>query len=209
VGHPGPWPGPRRTRYGGPIGRPGQAARRVPGDVRLGAPRRGDRARARVHIPRGPGCKGIPRRDCLDAVVRAATSGAPVRCAATPASSLSGSSMRKPGPRWWKPAPSPTGRWDSRSLQRRDGCSLEPLAGVITERICRRARGRDHVCSMFARLSRSNPVGGGTTRHQDRPKLQRISAGSMKSQLVATGNRTEQRTLNPRVRGSSPWRRTR
>ena len=31
----------------------------------------------------------------------------------------------------------------------------------------------------------------------------------MKSQLVASVNRTEQRTLNPRVRGSSPWRRTR
>ena len=30
----------------------------------------------------------------------------------------------------------------------------------------------------------------------------------MKSQLVATGNRTEQQTLNLRVRGSSPWRRT-
>jgi hypothetical protein len=27
--------------------------------------------------------------------------------------------------------------------------------------------GRRDVCSMFARLSRSNPVAGGTTRHQD------------------------------------------
>jgi hypothetical protein len=69
-----------------------------------------------------------------------------------------------------------------------------------------------HGCSMFARLSRSNPVAGGTTRHQDRVNcnVSPQSAGSiMKSQLVATGNRTEQRTLNPRVRGSSPWRRTR
>src|SRR5271157_6598322 len=37
-----------------------------------------------------------------------------------------------------------------------------------------------------------------------------IFAGTaIKSQLVALVNRTEQRTLNPRVRGSSPWRRTR
>lgn len=29
------------------------------------------------------------------------------------------------------------------------------------------AHGRRHGCSMFARLSRSNPAAGGTTRHQD------------------------------------------
>src|SRR6516165_3715112 len=37
-----------------------------------------------------------------------------------------------------------------------------------------------------------------------------IFAGTaMKAQVVTRDHRTEQRTLNPRVRGSSPWRRTR
>ena len=36
-----------------------------------------------------------------------------------------------------------------------------------------------------------------------------FAATDVKSQVVARDHRTEQRTLNPRVRGSSPWRRTR
>ena len=63
-----------------------------------------------------------------------------------------------------------------------------------------------HVCSDVA-------FQPGSSRYHAVPEpalVSCISAGTaMKSQLVTSVNRTEQRTLNPRVRGSSPWRRTR
>jgi len=66
------------------------------------------------------------------------------------------------------------------------------------------------VCSMFARMS---PVRAGRNRHCPVlfPACQwRIFAGTdVKAQVAAWDPGTQQRTLNPRVRGSSPWRRTR
>ena len=66
----------------------------------------------------------------------------------------------------------------------------------------------DDVCSMFARMSRYGPVTGGTTRHP----VSRFAVQPGRSQhfpaLSDTAYTAEQRTLNLRVRGSSPWRRT-
>src|SRR3979411_84327 len=59
---------------------------------------------------------------------------------------------------------------------------------------------------MFARMSRNVPVPTGS----ETGGLRHISAGPiMKSQVVTSKIRTEQRTLNPRVRGSRTWRSTR
>jgi hypothetical protein len=67
---------------------------------------------------------------------------------------------------------------------------------------------RARVCSMFARMSRYGTVADGTRRH-------RVLRGAAQSDtswhvpaLADTGKLAEQRTLNLRVRGSSPWRRT-
>ena len=61
---------------------------------------------------------------------------------------------------------------------------------------------------MFARMSRYGPVAAGTRRD----RILRGTAYSGTSRhvlaLVGTGKLVEQQTLNLRVRGSSPWRRT-
>jgi hypothetical protein len=65
------------------------------------------------------------------------------------------------------------------------------------------------ACSVLARTRRYHPVAAGTRSAADsRPSAQ---TGTSRHYLVLTReiNRTQQRTLNPRVRGSSPWRRTR
>ena len=71
-----------------------------------------------------------------------------------------------------------------------------------------RAAPRAHVCSMFARLSRYGPVADGITRHT----VSRFAVQTGRSQhfpaLYDTPEMEDQPTLNLRVRGSSPWRRT-
>jgi hypothetical protein len=68
---------------------------------------------------------------------------------------------------------------------------------------------RIDVCSVFARMPRYGPAGRGT--HVTLPRRVavqlRTSQHSCDSSLQKTFS--EHRTLNPRVRGSSPWRRTR
>jgi hypothetical protein len=71
---------------------------------------------------------------------------------------------------------------------------------------------RTDVCSMFARMPRYAP---GSIRHPqldadagDRTEWQLPARASIVCQQFKENKRTEQRTLNPRVRGSSPWRRT-
>ncbi len=73
--------------------------------------------------------------------------------------------------------------------------------------------GLDHAVSLFAPCLLGCP---GTTRYQPSAagtpprRVAGILPGASVKMLVDCGNRTpEQRTLNPRVRGSSPWRRTR
>ena len=72
------------------------------------------------------------------------------------------------------------------------------------------------VCSMFARMPRYGPAWPGMARYpqrgtdaDDRTKRQLPARASIFWQQLRENKRTEQRTLNPRVRGSSPWRRTR
>jgi hypothetical protein len=66
---------------------------------------------------------------------------------------------------------------------------------------------------MFARMSRYRPAAPGIRRPAvdacDRTGRQvTVDSGTSRYQFRGK-NRMEQRTLNPRVRGSSPWRRTR
>ena len=71
------------------------------------------------------------------------------------------------------------------------------------------------VCSMFARTSRYVPVRPGSTRYPratpdtgNRTERQVAVGTVIARQQLREKNRTEQQTLNLRVRGSSPWRRT-
>ena len=69
------------------------------------------------------------------------------------------------------------------------------------------------VCSMFARMPRYAPAASGIRSESRIPAIGQNGSSrhvSAPSGTRSEGNlRTEQRTLNPRVRGSSPWRRTR
>jgi hypothetical protein len=86
-------------------------------------------------------------------------------------------------------------------------------ASRITNRIGAFRRTLDHYTSSLLRVCSDAPVRAGSGRHHPVRYLAfqgYIFAGTgVKAQVIATNPRTEQRTLNPRVRGSSPWRRTR
>jgi hypothetical protein len=68
------------------------------------------------------------------------------------------------------------------------------------------------VRSMFARTSRYSPAACGIGRLvvdiSDRTGWQVMADSGTSRYQLRVKNRPEQRTLNPRVRGSSPWRRT-
>lgn len=71
---------------------------------------------------------------------------------------------------------------------------------------------RNDVRSMFARMSRYAPAARGIRsplRIQATAQNGRPGSYRHRSTPVQGKNRTEERTLNPRVRDSSPWRRTR
>jgi hypothetical protein len=68
--------------------------------------------------------------------------------------------------------------------------------------------GRTHVCSMFARMSRYGLVAGGTKRHRVWQVAVQTGTSWHFLALFDTARWAEQRTLNPRVGGSSPSRRT-
>jgi hypothetical protein len=74
----------------------------------------------------------------------------------------------------------------------------------------------DHSAVMFAPWLLGCPVRPGSTRYPERPAdaydraERQVPAGvGIARHQVMEKNQTDQRTLNPRVRGSSPWRRTR
>ncbi len=85
------------------------------------------------------------------------------------------------------------------------------LRTVAAEPGVRRCR----VCSVFAQMSRYATVSAGTRRQQVLSGAAQSGTSWHVPALADTGKYdragklTEQRTLNPRVRGSSPWRRTR
>ena len=92
------------------------------------------------------------------------------------------------------------------------------IAGLLVGRSPRRPRlwwSRPmpaDVCSMFARMPRYAPAASGIRSESRIPATGQNGSSrhfSAPSGTRSEGNlRTEQRTLNPRVRGSSPWRRT-
>ena len=63
-------------------------------------------------------------------------------------------------------------------------------------------------CSMFARMSQYGPVARGTMRHPSAGLLYGPARRSMTRHHAPLAQLAEQQTLNLRVRGSSPWRRT-
>ncbi len=66
----------------------------------------------------------------------------------------------------------------------------------------------DACCSMFARMSQYGPVARSTTRHPSAGLLYGPARRSMTRHHAPLAQLAEQQTLNLRVRGSSPWRRT-
>jgi hypothetical protein len=120
-------------------------------------------------------------------------------------------------PRPQRPVPNDTHpeacRHGSQTRRSRLRCpDLFPKAGNTVRNGPLRHIGLDlsgrHACSVLARARRYAPVSSGTHSPVD----SRIAVQSGRSRYYLTVsiqiNRTEQRTLNPRVRGSSPWQRT-